>query len=132
MKNYKISSFHFILDEVKNNTIKVIEEMSINEEDRKNQELSTSETDKYDKYIEIERNELYDTYYYIGKKKMAEIGAQTEETDYNKKINISKMKLLKLIDKYSYKYIFNLLLKNCGNSINNELENKYLNNNDAN
>jgi len=130
MKNYKISSFNFILDEVKNDTIKVIEEISINGEDKKNQELSTSETDKYDKYIEIERNEFNDTYDYIGKKRMIEIGTQTEEMDNNKKINISKMKIMKLIDKYSYKYVFNLLLKNCGNSVNNELENN--SNKDAN
>ena len=135
MKNYKISSFNFILDEKKDDII--IKEINEKEKER---ELYTTEKDRnivkhiyqkgnkkeemwvmYDDDL-MKNEEKPNENILLNKKtknRCMEIGTQTEETEEiqnsykNDKKNEmkAKLKMLRLIEKYSYQFIFNFLLK---------------------
>jgi len=143
MKNYKISSFNFILDEKKDDNS--IKEMS--ETDKNKDLFTTTENDRnivkhiykkgnkkeemwvlYDDDIiknEEKEKEKVNENILLNKKtktKTMEMGTQTEEiknsnsnnnNNKNDKKNEmrAKLKVLRLIEKYSYQFIFNFLLK---------------------
>ena len=108
IKKFHVSNFNFILNDMKEENFKE------KEEPKKNAYMNIPE--KKENFIEFEADDDYllsdnieNEYEFLGRKtKMKETIIEKDEI----KESISKLKLLKIIEKYSYQNIFILLYKN--------------------
>ena len=108
IERFHVSNFNFTLSDVK--------KRNFEEKEKIEEKIFTNITEKDDTFIEIEvdndyllSNNIEDEFEFLGKKtKLNEAVIKREEIEEN----ISKLKVLKLIEKYSYQNIFILLYKN--------------------
>jgi len=110
-ERYHVSNFNFILNDMK--------EENIEEKEKKEEKIKEKTCmkipEKKEEFIDIEVNNDYllsnnneNDIEFLGKKTKLETVQEKDEIEEN----ISKLKILKLIDNYSYQTIFILLYKN--------------------
>jgi len=112
-ERYHVSNFNFILKEMKDENFE--EKEKEKEEEKKKEEAFMQIPEKKEEFIDIEVNNDYllsnnneNDIKFLGKKTKLEAVQEKDEIEEN----ISKLKVLKLIDSYSYQTIFILLYKN--------------------
>jgi len=112
-ERYHISNFNFILNDMKEE--KLEEKEKEKEEEKIKEEAYMKIPEKKEEFIDIEVNNdyLYSNSFendikFLGKKTKLETVQEKDEIEEN----ISKLKVLKLIDNYSYQTVFILLYKN--------------------
>jgi len=112
-ERYHVSNFNFILNDMKDENFE--EKEKEKEEEKKKEEAFMKIPEKKEEFIDIEVNNDYllsnnneNDIKFLGKKTKLEAVQEKDEIEEN----ISKLKVLKLIDSYSYQTIFILLYKN--------------------
>ena len=112
-ERYHVSNFNFILNDMKDENFE--EKEKEKEEEKKKEEAFMQIPEKKEEFIDIEVNNDYllsnnneNDIKFLGKKTKLEAVQEKDEIEEN----ISKLKVLKLIDSYSYQTIFILLYKN--------------------